>query len=127
MHTLVLLRHGQSVWNSENRFTGWTDVDLSDLGRQQAAESGRELVREGIYPDIVYTSILKRGIRTAWIMLDAMDRMWVPVEKNWRLNERHYGGLQGLNKSEMAQKYGEVQVHQWRRGFDVAPPALSDE
>jgi 2,3-bisphosphoglycerate-dependent phosphoglycerate mutase len=127
MHTLILVRHGQSAWNKENRFTGWTDVDLSEDGKTEAETAAGSLIAERLYPDIVYTSILKRGIRTAWIMLDAMDRMWVPVEKHWRLNERHYGGLQGLNKSETAARYGEEQVHIWRRSYDVAPPPLSDE
>lgn len=129
MHKLVLIRHGQSQWNLENRFTGWTDVDLTDTGRAEATEGGKTLLREGYTFDIAYTSVLKRAIRTLWHVLDAMDLMWIPVERNWRLNERHYGALQGLNKSETAAQHGEEQVHIWRRSYDIAPPELdaSDE
>ncbi len=126
---LVLLRHGESIWNKENRFTGWTDVDLSDKGKEEAKEAGRILKEEGYTFDVAYTSVLKRAIRTLWIVLDEMDLMWIPVYRSWRLNERHYGALQGLNKAETAKKYGEEQVLIWRRSYDVAPPALdkSDE
>jgi 2,3-bisphosphoglycerate-dependent phosphoglycerate mutase len=124
MPTLVLLRHGESVWNKENRFTGWTDVDLSERGCQEARESGR-LMKEGGYTfDLAYTSVLKRAIRTLWIALDEMDQMWLPVIKSWRLNERHYGALQGLNKAETAEKHGEAQVKIWRRSYDIPPPPL---
>src|SRR3954463_10001742 len=124
MHKLVLLRHGESTWNKENRFTGWTDVDLTERGREEAAEAGR-LLREGGYTfDLAYTSVLKRAIRTLAIALDALDRLWIPIEKHWRLNERHYGALQGLNKAEMAAKFGEQQVLTWRRSYDIPPPAL---
>ena len=127
MHTLVLLRHGESTWNRENRFTGWTDVDLSERGRGEAQEAGR-LLREGGYVfDIAYTSVLKRAIRTLWYSLDALDLMWIPVEKDWRLNERHYGALQGLNKAETAALYGDQQVKIWRRSFDVPPPPLDPD
>lgn len=121
---LVLLRHGESSWNKENRFTGWTDVDLSDKGREEAKEAGRVLKQEGYSFDIAYTSVLKRAIRTLWIVLDQMDLLWVPVYKDWRLNERHYGGLQGLNKAETAAKHGEEQVKIWRRSYSIAPPPL---
>jgi 2,3-bisphosphoglycerate-dependent phosphoglycerate mutase len=125
MPTLVLLRHGESTWNKENRFTGWTDVDLSDRGREEAREAGR-LLREGGYTfDLAYTSVLKRAIRTLWIALDELDQMWLPVVKDWRLNERHYGGLQGLNKAETAAKHGEDQVKIWRRSYDIPPPPLT--
>ena len=124
---LVLLRHGESVWNKENRFTGWTDVDLSDKGRAEAKESGAVLKKEGFTFDIAYTSVLKRAIRTLWIVLDELDQMWVPVVRDWRLNERHYGGLQGLNKSETAQKYGEEQVLVWRRSYATCPPELTKD
>jgi 2,3-bisphosphoglycerate-dependent phosphoglycerate mutase len=125
MHKLVLLRHGESVWNRENRFTGWTDVDLSDRGREEAQEAGR-LLREGGYVfDTAFTSVLKRAIRTLWYSLDALDLMWIPVEKNWRLNERHYGALQGLNKAETTQEHGEAQVKIWRRSYDIPPPPLT--
>jgi 2,3-bisphosphoglycerate-dependent phosphoglycerate mutase len=124
MHKLVLLRHGESTWNQENRFTGWTDVDLSTRGIAEAHEGGR-LLREGGYDfDVAYTSVLKRAIRTLWIALDELDRMWLPVVKSWRLNERHYGALQGLNKAETAAQYGEEQVRLWRRSYDVPPPRL---
>jgi 2,3-bisphosphoglycerate-dependent phosphoglycerate mutase len=125
MHKLVLLRHGESTWNKENRFTGWTDVDLSERGREEAAEAGR-LLREGGYVfDQAYVSVLKRAIRTLWIALEGIDQMWLPVEKNWRLNERHYGALQGLNKAETAAKHGEAQVKIWRRSYDIPPPPLA--
>ena len=124
MPKLVLLRHGESTWNKENRFTGWTDVDLSDRGREEAAEAGR-LLREGGYVfDLAYTLVLKRAIRTLWMALDELDQMWIPVEKSWRLNERHYGALQGLNKAETAAKHGEAQVKIWRRSYDIPPPPL---
>ena len=121
---LVLLRHGESVWNKENLFTGWTDVDLSDTGRAEAAEAGRIMKAEGFDFDICFTSYLKRAIHTLNIALEQMDREWLPVEKTWKLNERHYGALQGLNKSETAEKYGEDQVKKWRRSYDIPPPAL---
>ncbi|MCS7053400.1 MAG: 2,3-diphosphoglycerate-dependent phosphoglycerate mutase [Ignavibacterium sp.] len=124
MHKVVLLRHGESIWNKENRFTGWTDVDLSEKGIQEAKSAGQILKKEGFTFDIAYTSVLKRAIRTLWIVLDEMDLMWIPVVRSWRLNERHYGALQGLNKSETAQKYGEEQVKIWRRSYDIQPPAL---
>ncbi len=129
MYKVVLLRHGESVWNKENLFTGWTDVDLSEKGFEEAHEAGRTLKREKYVFDIAYTSVLKRAIRTLWIVLDEMDLMWIPVINSWRLNERHYGALQGLNKSQTAEKYGEEQVKIWRRSYDVPPPALdpSDE
>ena len=121
---LILVRHGQSIWNVENLFTGWHDVDLSDQGRKEAAQAGRELLREKLDIDIAFTSVLKRAIRTLWILLDEMDRMWVPVERSWRLNERHYGGLQGLNKAQTVEKHGEQQVKIWRRSYDIPPPRL---
>ena len=124
MKKLVLLRHGESTWNKENRFTGWTDVDLSDKGNIEAKKAGLVLKKEGFVFDIAYTSVLKRAIRTLWITLDGMDLMWIPVINSWRLNERHYGALQGLNKSEMAAKFGEEQVLVWRRSYDVPPPKL---
>lgn len=123
-HKLVLLRHGESAWNKENRFTGWTDVDLSEKGMSEAKKAGEVLNKEGFVFDIAYTSVLKRAIRTLWIALDEMDLMWIPAYNSWRLNERHYGALQGLNKAEMASKYGEEQVLIWRRSYDVRPPAL---
>ena len=124
MHTVVLLRHGESAWNKENRFTGWTDVDLTEQGRAEADEAGR-LLREGGYVfDIAYTSVLKRAIKTLGIALDALDQLWIPVVKSWRLNERHYGGLQGLNKAETAAKHGEAQTKIWRRSYDITPPPL---
>jgi len=127
MYKLVLVRHGQSVWNLENVFTGWTDVDLSERGRKEAHDAAR-LLKEGGYTfDIAFTSVLKRAIRTLWIILDDMDLMWIPVHRSWRLNERHYGALQGLNKSEMAAKVGEEQVHIWRRSYDVPPPSLDTD
>lgn len=126
MKKLVLLRHGQSTWNLENRFTGWTDVDLSEQGLKEAKEGGRMLLEEGFRFDIAYTSVLKRAIRTLWIAMDILDQMYIPVINAWELNERHYGALQGLNKSEMAEKFGAEQVHIWRRSYDVPPPALED-
>ena len=129
MKTLVLLRHGESTWNRENRFTGWTDVDLTERGVAEARRAGRQLREEGLEFDVAYTSVLKRAIRTLWIALDELDQMWIPVHRSWRLNERHYGALQGLNKAETARKYGDQQVLMWRRGYDTPPPALdsSDE
>ena len=127
MNKLVLLRHGESTWNKENRFTGWTDVDLSEKGRQEAAEGAVALAAEGYTFDVAYTSVLKRAIRTLWIVLDSMDLMWIPVHRTWRLNERHYGALQGLNKAETAEKFGEAQVKIWRRSYDIRPPALTTD
>jgi 2,3-bisphosphoglycerate-dependent phosphoglycerate mutase len=121
---VVLLRHGESTWNKANKFTGWTDVDLSEKGVKEAHEAGKTLKKEGYTFDLAYTSVLKRAIRTLWITLDEMDLMWIPVYRSWRLNERHYGALQGLNKAEMAEKYGDEQVHIWRRSYDVRPPEL---
>jgi 2,3-bisphosphoglycerate-dependent phosphoglycerate mutase len=122
---LILVRHGQSTWNVENLFTGWTDVDLSAQGRLEAIQAGQELIKEHLAADIAFTSVLKRAIRTLWIMLDEMDRMWIPVERSWRLNERHYGALQGLNKAQTVAQHGETQVKVWRRSYDVPPPPLS--
>lgn len=127
MYQLVLLRHGESVWNKENRFTGWTDVDLSEKGLEEAKQAGKTLKNKGFTFDVAYTSVLKRAIRTLWITLDEMDLMWIPVHRYWRLNERHYGALQGLNKSETAQQHGEEQVKLWRRSYDIPPPALTKE
>lgn len=127
MYKLVLLRHGESQWNLDNRFTGWTDVDLTDNGRREAQAAGELLRREGYGFDIAYTSVLKRAIRTLWITLDALDAMWIPVIHSWRLNERHYGALQGLNKTETAQKFGEEQVLIWRRAYAIAPDPLTPE
>lgn len=124
---LVLLRHGQSQWNLENRFTGWVDVDLSDTGKQEAARAGQLLAEENIRFDIAFTSVLKRAIKTLWIALDEMDQPWVDVVRNWRLNERHYGALQGLDKAEMAAKHGDEQVHIWRRSYDTPPPAMDPQ
>jgi 2,3-bisphosphoglycerate-dependent phosphoglycerate mutase len=124
MKKLVLLRHGESAWNKENRFTGWTDVDLTSQGIEEARAAGRLLAAAGFDFDFAYTSVLKRAIRTLNFVLEEMDRLWLPVEKDWRLNERHYGALQGLNKAEMAEKFGEPQVLVWRRSYDVRPPAL---
>jgi 2,3-bisphosphoglycerate-dependent phosphoglycerate mutase len=121
------VRHGQSVWNKENLFTGWTDVDLSEQGRGEAKAAGQELLREKIAIDVAFTSVLKRAIRTLWIILDETDRMWVPVERSWRLNERHYGALQGLDKAQTVEKHGEAQVKIWRRSYDIPPPALSPD
>jgi len=127
MFKLVLIRHGQSAWNLENRFTGWTDVDLTEQGVNEAVEGARLLQEEGFSFDIAYTSLLKRAIRTLWLVQSEMDLMWLPVAKTWRLNERHYGALQGLNKAETAQKYGDDQVFIWRRSFDIPPPALESD
>ena len=127
MHKVVLLRHGQSQWNLENRFTGWTDVDLTDQGREEAKAAGRVLQEKGFVFDNAHTSVLKRAIRTLWIALDELDQMWLPVRRDWRLNERHYGALQGLNKSETAEKHGEEQVLIWRRSYDIPPPALAED
>jgi 2,3-bisphosphoglycerate-dependent phosphoglycerate mutase len=124
MHKLVLLRHGESVWNKDNRFTGWTDVDLSEQGLKEAREAGRLLKESGFGFDLAFTSVLKRAIRTLWLVLDEMDLMWLPVHNSWRLNERHYGALQGLNKGEMAARFGDEQILIWRRSYDVPPPAL---
>ena len=125
MHKLVLIRHGESTWNLDNRFTGWTDVDLTPTGIEQAKEAGRLLKAEGYEFDVAYTSVLKRATRTLWHVLDEMDRTWLPVVNSWRLNERHYGALQGLNKAEVAKQYGDAQVLQWRRSYDTPPPALA--
>lgn len=127
MYKLVLVRHGQSTWNLENRFTGWTDVDLSDVGLVEAREAGKTLKSEGFRFDAVYTSVLKRAIRTAWTILDEMDLMYLPLTPDWRLNERHYGALQGLNKGETAAKFGDEQVKIWRRSYDVPPPPLTPD
>lgn len=124
MYKLVLLRHGQSVWNKENRFTGWTDVDLTEQGRAEARAGGQQLKAEGFQFDLAYTSVLKRAIRTLWLVMEELDQMWLPVERSWKLNERHYGGLQGLNKAETAAQYGDEQVHIWRRSYDIPPPEL---
>jgi 2,3-bisphosphoglycerate-dependent phosphoglycerate mutase len=127
MPVLVLLRHGESTWNLENRFTGWTDVDLTEKGRAEATEAGR-LLKEGGYAfDVAYTSLLKRAIRTLWMTLDGLDQLWLPVHKTWRLNERHYGALQGLNKAETAAKFGDEQVLVWRRSFEIPPPPLTED
>jgi 2,3-bisphosphoglycerate-dependent phosphoglycerate mutase len=127
MKKLVLLRHGESVWNKENRFTGWIDVGLSAKGLEEALESGRVLAREGFVFDVAFTSVLKRAIKTLWVALEEMDLMWIPVHHSWRLNERHYGGLQGLNKAETVEKHGMEQVKIWRRSYDVPPPALTPD
>jgi 2,3-bisphosphoglycerate-dependent phosphoglycerate mutase len=127
MRTLVLLRHGESTWNKENRFTGWTDVDLTDRGRDEAARAGDLLKDDGYVFDVVYTSVLTRAIRTMFIALDRMTLLWIPVVKSWRLNERHYGALQGLNKAETAAKHGEAQIKVWRRSYDVPPPPLTPD
>ena len=124
MKKIVLLRHGESAWNKENRFTGWTDVDLTEKGRAEARQAGQLLKEAGFAFDVAYTSVLRRAIRTLWFVLEEMDRMWIPVHHSWRLNERHYGALQGLNKSETAEKFGEAQVKIWRRAYDTPPPAL---
>lgn len=126
MYQLVLLRHGESVWNKENLFTGWTDVDLSERGEEESRAAGRLLRENGMTIDLALTSVLKRAIRTLWILLDELDLVWIPERKDWRLNERHYGALQGLNKAETAQKYGEAQVKQWRRSYLLRPPALEE-
>src|SRR5205085_7845497 len=125
MYRLVLLRHGESTWNQENRFTGWTDVDLNEKGRAEAREAGRLMTAEKFEFDVAHTSVLKRAIRTLWIALDEMDLLWIPVAKSWRLNERHYGALQGLNKAETAAQHGEAQVKIWRRSYDIPPPPLT--
>ncbi len=125
MKKLVLLRHGESTWNKENRFTGWTDVPLSEKGIQEAGEAGRLLRKEGFIFDIAFTSVLKRAIKTLWIVMEEMDQMWIPVQNHWKLNERHYGALQGLNKAETAEKHGMDQVKIWRRSYDIPPPALT--
>ena len=127
MTTLVLLRHGESIWNKENRFTGWTDVDLSDTGRAEALTAGRLMKAAGLTFDIAYTSLLKRAIRTCWIALDELDLLWIPVSRSWRLNERHYGALQGLNKAETAARHGDDQVKIWRRSYDIPPPPLAPD
>jgi 2,3-bisphosphoglycerate-dependent phosphoglycerate mutase len=126
MRKLVLLRHGESTWNRDNRFTGWTDVGLTEQGLVEAKEAGRLLKAEGYEFDVAYTSVLRRAIKTLWTVLEQMDRMWIPIHHSWRLNERHYGALQGLDKAETAAKYGDAQVKTWRRAYDVAPPALTD-
>jgi 2,3-bisphosphoglycerate-dependent phosphoglycerate mutase len=124
---LILVRHGQSVWNVENLFTGWHDVDLSDQGRIEARSAGVEIRKAGLEPDIAFTSVLKRAIRTLWSVLDETDRMWIPVERSWRLNERHYGALQGLDKAQTVEKHGEAQVKIWRRSYDIPPPPLASD
>jgi 2,3-bisphosphoglycerate-dependent phosphoglycerate mutase len=124
MYRLVLLRHGESLWNMEDRFTGWTDVDLSEKGIGEAIKAGKKLKEKGCFFDVAFTSVLKRAIRTLWLVLDELDLLWIPVYKSWMLNERHYGALQGLNKAETAKKYGDRQVFIWRRSYGVAPPAL---
>jgi 2,3-bisphosphoglycerate-dependent phosphoglycerate mutase len=124
---LILVRHGQSTWNLENLFTGWTDVDLSEVGRAEAEQAARELLAAGLSADLAFTSVLKRAIRTLWVILDGMDRMWIPVERSWRLNERHYGALQGLNKAQTAALHGEEQVKIWRRSYDIPPPPLGSD
>ena len=127
MYKLVLLRHGESTWNQENRFTGWTDVGLTDKGLAEAVAAGQLLKKEGFAFDLAYTSVLRRAIKTLWTVLDEMDRMWIPVQHSWRLNERHYGALQGLNKAETAAKFGDEQVLVWRRAYDTPPPPLADD
>ena len=127
MYKIVLLRHGESIWNKENRFTGWTDIDLSEKGREEAKRCAELFKKEGYVFDLAFTSVLKRAIRTLWIVLDEMALMWIPVFRSWRLNEKHYGALQGLNKAETAAKYGEEQVLIWRRSYDVQPPALTKD
>lgn len=123
-YKIVLVRHGESVWNKENRFTGWTDVDLSEKGIEEAKQAGEILKNEGFTFDVAFTSVLKRAIKTLYYVQDSLDLLWIPVNKTWRLNERHYGSLQGLNKAEMAEKYGDEQVHIWRRSYDITPPSL---
>jgi 2,3-bisphosphoglycerate-dependent phosphoglycerate mutase len=127
MYKVVLLRHGESDWNKQNRFTGWTDVDLTEKGIQEASTAGKLMKEAGFVFDIAFTSVLKRAIRTLWLAMDEMDLLWIPDVKTWRLNERHYGALQGLNKAETAQKYGDEQVHIWRRSYDIQPPALTPD
>jgi 2,3-bisphosphoglycerate-dependent phosphoglycerate mutase len=122
---LILVRHGQSIWNLQNLYTGWYDVDLTEQGRSEAAQAGRDLQKENLLADIAFTSVLKRAIRTLWLILDTTDRMWTPVERHWRLNERHYGALQGLNKAQTVEEHGEAQVKIWRRSYDVPPPPMS--
>ena len=122
---LILVRHGQSLWNLENLFTGWTDIDLASVGREEAARAGRQLIEEKIQVDVAFTSVLKRAVRTLWLMLDEMDRMWIPVERSWRLNERHYGALQGLDKAQTVERHGAEQVKIWRRSYDTPPPPLA--
>jgi 2,3-bisphosphoglycerate-dependent phosphoglycerate mutase len=124
---VVFIRHGESLWNKENRFTGWTDVDLTEKGAREAVDAGRILRSEGYVFDIAFTSVLKRSIRTLWLTMEEMDLMWIPVHNSWRLNERHYGALQGLNKAETAERFGQEQVHLWRRSYDVRPPALNPD
>ncbi len=124
---LLLVRHGQSTWNLENLFTGWTDVDLTEQGVREAQQAGREIATAGIVPDVVFTSVLKRAIRTQWLVLEAMDLLWLPVERSWRLNERHYGALQGLDKAQTVAKHGEAQVRIWRRSYDIPPPPLASD
>jgi 2,3-bisphosphoglycerate-dependent phosphoglycerate mutase len=126
-HKVVLLRHGESIWNRENRFTGWTDVGLSDQGREEAIQAGRLLAESGYAFDCAFTSVLKRAIKTLWLALEEMDRMWIPIQNSWRLNERHYGALQGLNKAETAAKFGDEQVLIWRRSYDIPPPPLTPD
>lgn len=127
MYKVILLRHGESAWNRENRFTGWTDVDLTEQGIAEARSAGRALAAAGFTPEVAFTSVLRRAIRTLWLVMEEMDRMWIPVHRHWRLNERHYGSLQGLNKAETAAKHGEEQVKIWRRSYDIPPPALSED
>jgi 2,3-bisphosphoglycerate-dependent phosphoglycerate mutase len=127
VYRVALLRHGESTWNKENRFTGWTDVDLTDKGRDEAAAAGRQFRDAGFVFDIAYTSVLKRALRTCWIALDELDQLWIPVEKSWRLNERHYGALQGLNKAETAARHGDAQTKIWRRSYDTPPPPLASD
>ena len=124
---LLMVRHGQSIWNLENLFTGWTDVDLSAAGVEEARQAGREIARAGLVPDMVFTSVLKRAIRTQWLMLEELDLLWLPVERDWRLNERHYGALQGLNKAQTVAKYGAAQVQIWRRSYATPPPPLAGD
>jgi 2,3-bisphosphoglycerate-dependent phosphoglycerate mutase len=126
VYKIILIRHGESVWNKENKFTGWSDVDLSEKGDEEALEAGKQLKKDGFTFDLAYTSVLKRAIKTLWNVLNAMDLLWIPVIKDWKLNERHYGALQGLNKAETAVKYGEEQVKIWRRSYDIAPMALDE-
>ena len=127
MYKVVLLRHGESIWNKENLFTGWTDVGLSEKGTQEAIDGGREMKKQGYVFDIAFTSVLKRAIKTLWLALEELDQMWIPVQNSWRLNERHYGALQGLNKAQTAEKFGEAQVKIWRRSYDIRPPALTSD
>ena len=127
MKRLILLRHGQSTWNKENRFTGWTDVPLTEKGAAEASQAGRLILEAGYLVDVAFTSVLKRAIQTLWLVLEEIDRMWIPIERAWQLNERHYGDLQGANKLEMVDKYGSEQVHIWRRSYDIPPPALDPD